>query len=49
MRLILPSPFEPVEINPEVPLEAQLSGPVLREAQVMLEMLRKSMELAKRG
>ena len=45
MRLILPPPLQPVEIDPEVPLEAQLSGEELRAAAVMLEMLKKSAAL----
>jgi hypothetical protein len=49
MRLILPPPLEPVEIDPEQPLEAQLSGAELEAARVMLEMLKKSMALASRG
>ncbi len=45
MRLILPPPLEPVEIDPARPLEEQLSGEVLEAAKVMLDMLKKSMAL----
>ncbi len=48
MRLILPPPFEPVEVDEARPLEEQFSGQLLREVEVMLDMLRKSMELWKR-
>ena len=45
MRLILPAPLDPVEVDLKRPLEEQLSGEVLRQAKVMLEMLKKSAEL----
>jgi hypothetical protein len=45
MRLILPPPLEPVEIDLDRPLEEQLSGETLRAATVMLEMLKKSATL----
>ncbi len=48
MRLILPPPFAPVEIDPDRPLEEQLEGETLRAAIVMLDMLKKAMALGMR-
>lgn len=49
MKLYLPPPLEPVEIDLDRPLEEQLSGEQLEAAKKMLEMVRKSMELGMRN